>query len=125
MMSKPLIVTARRLADLLDRENTALRSMNLRGATTLLAEKSAVVAELSAFVAPTGDSFDPDLRAMARRLDALAQENRRLLQRAIVAQKRVISIIVRAAIAASAGTSYGIPGRPPRPTGPMTLSTRA
>jgi hypothetical protein len=124
-MPKPLIAAARHLADVLERENAALRVMDLRRASGLLSEKSAAVAELQASGEASAAPLDPGLGVMARRLDALALENRNLLGRAIVAQRRVIGIIVKAAVAASAGSSYRAPGRPLRSPGPMTLSTRA
>jgi hypothetical protein len=125
MMPKPLIAAARHLVDVLERENAALRTMDLRRTASLLPEKSAAIAELTAFGEASGLPPDPGLGEVVRRLDALALENRRLLDRAIVAQRRVIGIIVRAAITASAGSSYRAPGRPVRSPGPMTLSTRA
>jgi hypothetical protein len=124
-MPKPLIATARLLVDVLERENAALRIMDLRRAAGLLPEKSAAIAELTAFGEAPALPPDPGLGVVARQLHALTLENRRLLDRAIVAQRRVIGIIVRAAIATSAGSSYRAPGRPARSPGPMTLSTRA
>jgi hypothetical protein len=125
-MAKSLILAAHDLADLVEQENAALRSMDMRGAAMLLAKKAVAVRELAALCEASGTVSHPDLRAATNRLDTLALENRRLLERAIVAQRRVIGIIARAAVAAAAaGPAYIAPGRPPRPTRPMTLSTRA
>jgi hypothetical protein len=44
---------------------------------------------------------------MVRRLQALAVENKRLLERAIAAQGRVIGVIARAAAATEAPPGYG------------------
>jgi hypothetical protein len=120
-MPKPLIEAARHLADVLERENAALKAMDLRRATQLLPEKTAAIVALSA----ADNAPDPDTLSVASRLDNLALENRSLLERAIVAQRRVIGIVVRAAVAASTGPAYGAAGRRPRTAGPMTLSTRA
>jgi hypothetical protein len=127
-MPKPLIEAARRLAELLDLENAALRAMDIRRATSLLAEKTAAVAELSKYGdAPSAAVGAPhrDVVSIARRLDAAASENRRLLERAIVAQQRVIGIVVRAAAAAVRQPSYGAGGRQSRSTAPMAYRTRA
>jgi len=88
-------------------------------------EKSAAIAELTASGEAAGPIPHPDLLAAARRLDGLALENRRLLERAIVAQRRVIAIVVRAALSVSVGPAYGATGRRTRAPGPMALSTRA
>lgn len=124
-MAKSLIAAARHLADVLESENAALRIMDLPRAAALLPQKSAAVAELTASGEASGSLIDPNLGVAARRLDALALENRHLLDRAIMAQRRVIGIIVRAAVTASSGSSYRAPGRQARSPGPMTLSTRA
>jgi hypothetical protein len=120
-MPKPLIEAARHLADVLERENAALKAMDLRRATQLLPEKTSAIAELSA----ADKAPYPDTLSAARRLDDLARENRSLLERAITAQRRVIGIVVRAAVAASVGPAYGATGRRAHASGPMTLSTRA
>jgi flagellar biosynthesis/type III secretory pathway chaperone len=119
-----LIVVAKRLADVLDQENDALRSMDLRRAVTFLGEKTNAIAELTA-AGDAGGRADPELVSVAQRLDHLALENRRLLERAIGAQRRVIGIIVRAAASAAIAPSYGAKGRREHLPGPMALSTRA
>ena len=124
-MPKSLLAAALQLADVLDRENTALRVMDLARATALLVEKSVAVAHLTAAGEVGSGASDPVLIATARRLDDLALENRRLLERAVVAQQRVIGIIVRAATAAVSEPSYGCSSRQARATGPIALSTRA
>ena len=124
-MRKPLIVAAQRLADVLDRENAALRTMDLRKATALLPEKSVAVADLTAAGEAGFAPPNPVLIATARRLDNLASENRRLLERAIAAQQRVIGIVVRAVTAAVSEPSYGASARQARATGPIALSTCA
>ena len=99
--------------------------MDLKRATALLAEKTDAFGALTASGGQAIRSDDPGQIAQARRLDALALENRVLLRRAIVAQQRVIGIVVRAAAAAVADPTYGTTGHRPRLTGAMALSTRA
>ena len=91
----------------------------------LLPEKTAAAARLAAFgddrlVRPGGD-----LIRDARRLDALTRDNRRLLERAMAAQNRVIGIVVRAAGSVARHSSYGAKGQMAHMTRPMTMSTRA
>jgi hypothetical protein len=124
-MPRSLLQVARRLADLLERENTALRVMDLPRAATSLSEKAAAMAELAAFGDASVGPSDPALVAAAQRLDVLAMENRQLLVRAIAAQQRVIGMVVRAAAGAIADPCYETRGRRPRLTGAMALSTRA
>jgi hypothetical protein len=130
-MPKRLIVVAERLAAVLDRENEALRAMDLRRAATLLPEKNAAIADLTASGKTALAPPDPAAVAAVRRLDRLMSENRRLLERAIAAQQRVIGIVVRAAASTVVEPSYGASrggiarGRQTRSTGPMALSTRA
>ncbi len=115
----------RRLADVLERENLALKAMDLRGAAALLAEKTAAMADLGALASKQSGPAETELASIARRLDGIARENRRLLERAIAVQQRVIGIVVRAAASAAVKPSYGAVGRPERMTAPLTLSTRA
>jgi hypothetical protein len=130
-MPKSFLMMAQRLADVLDRENDALRTMDLRRTVTLLPEKTAAIAELAAADEarsgrPTpGVVSVPDLVSVITRVDRLAVENRRLLERAIGAQKRVIGIIARAAASVAVAPGYGMNGRRDRLTRPMALSTRA
>jgi len=124
-MSKSLIAVAQRLADVLVRENDALRAMDLLRAVSLLREKTAAFADLTAFGQSAAGTSDPALVSTAKRLDGLAMDNRRLLERAMVAQQRVIGIVVRAAASTVVQSSYGGRGRRARLIDPMALSTRA
>jgi hypothetical protein len=124
-MPKTLVGLAQRLADVLDLENDALRTMDLPRAAAMLAEKTAAIAALAAFGDTSLEPHTPILGLAARRLNSLVLDNRRLLERAIVAQQRVIGIIVRAATSTEAELSYGIPkGRRMGSTCPMAISTR-
>jgi len=118
-MAETLRMAVLRLSDVLERENQALAVMDIRRATALLPEKSAA---LAAFADLTPD---PTLTREARYLDELARGNRRLLDRAIFVQNRVIGIVVRAAISAAPRPSYGAKGQIACAAGPMAVSTRA
>jgi hypothetical protein len=125
-MPRPLITAVRHLADILDLENHALKAMDLRRAAGLLPEKTAALADISVACELPSVSAHPALASTAGRLQGLALENRRLLERAIVAQQRVIGIVVCAAAATGrVEPSYGARGRMARAIGPMALSTRA
>ena len=109
-MAKPLMAVVNQLADVLDRENAALKAMDLPRAAGLLVEKTAAIADLTTAGDTAPASPDPALAPIARRLDGLARENRRLLERAIIAQQRVIGIVVRAAASVAAQPCYGARG---------------
>jgi len=116
---------ARCLADVLDRENDALRAMDLRRAAALLPQKSAAIAALTMSAEAGGVPMSPGLVSVAKRLNSAVSENRALLERAIVAHQRVIGIVVRAAAAASPGPCYGASGRRGGLPSPMAYATRA
>ena len=125
-MPAPLDAIIRRLANVLDRENLALKAMDLHGTTTLLAEKTAAMSDFTTAAEMGSGAAHPDLVAAMTRLDGLASENRRLLERAIAAQQRVIGIVARAMEAAIAEPSYGAAGQlAPVTRLPLTMSTRA
>jgi hypothetical protein len=120
-----LLAAASRLADVLERENAALAVMNLPQAGAMLAEKTAAIVALAVFDDGAIVPGHPDLVFAARRLDGLARDNRRLLERAMAAQMRLIGIVARAAAASVAQQSYGARGRMAHVARPMALSTRA
>jgi len=102
-MSKDLIADGTLLAATLEAENAALTALDLRRAAGLLAEKQRAVAGFaSGRVLPATGA-----ERMVRRLEALAVENKRLLERAIAAQSRVIGVIASAAAATEAPAGYG------------------
>lgn len=103
-MRQTVVEAARALAEILARENAALAAMDLAGAAALYPLKDAAAAALTAAQsradedaasAPDADRqrFAPEL---AGRLRALAEENRRLLERAIHVQGQVLGTIARA-----------------------------
>jgi len=91
------IIVAERLADVLGRENAALRAMDMVGATRLLEEKTAAVTELESLVTTAAGGVARMPQGLRERLDGLATENQRLLGRALEVQGHVVSLIARAA----------------------------
>lgn len=136
MMMDTLIAAGGRLADALLAENEALSRLDLPGAAGLCGAKlQATDAFAAAFAAASKVGARPDgaaqregARDMAARLEALGTENKRLLQRAISVQSRVIETIAAAALPRAANPVYGAAGR--RPAAPrhapaMALALRA
>ncbi len=115
-MTPELITAVGRLADTLARENAALDALDLARAAGMLAEKNAAIAALSAAEGQaqrTGPYMlagrqREEVVRQAERLRALAEENKRLLERAIAVQGRVIGTI--AAGARPAAQLYGAKG---------------
>lgn len=127
MGSDPL-AAAGRLADVLAAENAALSALDLTGAAALLPAKERAVAELTRALGGFRPSPEDDpAREVAARLDGLARENRRLLERALRAQEQVIATLARAA--RQAGTReaprYGRRGSLAPDGGGRALSSRA
>jgi flagellar biosynthesis/type III secretory pathway chaperone len=116
-MMEALINAALRLAEALRAENEALTRLDLAAAGELArgkrqaADAFAAAYEAASRLASRGDA-DGRARAedIAARLRALTAENRRLLERAIALQSRVIETIAGAARPPGPGT-YGAGGR--------------
>lgn len=104
-MTMELMEAGRALAETLEAENAALTALELPRAGAMLARKERALADLAAARA-NATSQDAAAR-MARRLQGLALENKRLLERAIAAQGRVIEVVARAAVPAAVSTGYG------------------
>jgi hypothetical protein len=128
-MSPALIDAAIRLADALARENEALATLDLPRAAGMLADKQRAADAFFAAQAllPDGAPAEPNAvaRDVAARLEALAEENHRLLERAIAVQGRVIGTLARAVRPETLG--YGAHGgrtAASRP-GAIALSARA
>lgn len=132
-MSPVLIAAAVRLARVLEDENRALQSLDMPGAARMLADKQAA---LGAFVAAQAsqrragaDSAATQAamehRALAEQLGDLAATNKRLLERAIAVQGRLVGMVAQAAARSQAdGPSYRPPGARTAQSA-WTLSTRA
>ena len=136
MMMDTLLAAGTRLADALLAENEALARLDMPGAAALAGPKMrATDAFAAAFAAATKVGARPDgaaqregARAMAAQLEALGAENKRLLQRAISVQSRVIETIAAAALPRAANPVYGAAGRrpaAPRQAPAMALALRA
>ncbi len=129
-MTHVATTAAEALSAALTAENAALDRLDFAAAGALVAAKSAAAAALLAATqapAPVGAARDAALAA-ARRLDALAAENKRLLERAMDVQARVIGLISRAAAdqPGPGARGYGAAGVAVRARArPMALVARA
>ena len=122
-----MLQAASALAELLCEENAALDRLDFSGAAAVLPRKLRAVQALAAPPPVSeGESISRELRT---RLTTLAGENRRLLERAILVQGRVIGCIARAVPRAMAGNAraYGRDGGLAQPRRPeaVALSARA
>jgi hypothetical protein len=132
-MMQTLILAGQRLAEALRAENEALAALDLSRAATLATGKiTAADAFAAAYAAQAkhgGTAAGPvrDAAAiLARRLEELGTENRRLLERAVALQSRVIETIAGAALPRTQVQGYGPPGRAPTARAPaLALSARA
>ena len=131
-MTDDLLAAATRLADVIAAENAALVAFNVSAAIAAGADKQRAAEAFAAAFQTQTAPMEPGRRQQAatigQRLTGLAGENRRLLERVIAAQARVMEIIARAGrreLAARA-SRYGAFGAPvanasPRP---MAISAR-
>ena len=125
-----LMIAAQRLAEALRAENEALARLDLSAAADLAAPKrQASDAFAAAYAAARGSGVrvEPaaraDAEAVAARLRDLSAENRRLLERAIDLQSRVIETIAGAA--RPNGGTYGERGAARVGRGAAAVTTRA
>jgi hypothetical protein len=120
-MANDPLEAAQRLADVLARENEALKRLDFRAAVALIPAKEAALADLT-----ESPATPMKLTPMAKRLVGLAAENQTLLERAIAVQTRIVRIVARAAAPPPAVTRYGVPGgrTPAARAGALALSTR-
>ena len=131
-MTQELIQSAIALADTLAEENRALDRLEFAHALSLLEAKMRAT---SAFIAaqahaasavPEARAHRQPMEATAARLRDLAAENKRLLERAIIVQRRVIGCIVGALPRSESAPRYGASGAfAGRHVRPMALSARA
>lgn len=122
-MTHEMVAAATRLVEALRAENAALTALDLPRAGQMLAEKVAAAraftdsqaladpqsrAEIEAFsdVMALDRSAPATMRALALRLREEAAENRRLLERAIAVQMRVLGTLAQAATAATPASRY-------------------
>ena len=132
-MMDTLILAGQRLAEALRAENEALARLDLPRAATLANSKIAASdAFAAAFAAQAKHGAAPDApvrqaaAVLTRRLEELGRENRRLLERAVSLQSRVIETIAGAALPKAPVQGYAPAGsrgasvRPPA----LALSAR-
>lgn len=127
-----LLLAAGRLSRVLAAENAALLALNIPAAAALLDEKLAAARELAQVSAGRPATRHPDAAGLALGLRDLAQQNRMLLEQAIVVQGRVLDMVARAARqgVAQSGGRYGAGGaaamdRGRSDRGAMALQMRA
>lgn len=132
MMLDALLAAGLRLAEALRAENEALGALDLPRAASLAETKrqatDAFAAAYAATVKTNARAAGPvrqTAQDLTTRLTRLGTENRRLLERAIAIQSRVIETIAGAAVPRTGG--YGAGGRMPqmRQMPAVTLATRA
>jgi hypothetical protein len=113
----------REAASILEQENALLLRHDYKSVADLLARKQSALAALESARTETPDAAATDL---ARHLSTLMAENRRLLGRAIEAQRRVVEIVCAAARAALPVDTYRPGGRPALGgAAPMAFRVRA
>lgn len=121
-MTDALAAAIAALAALLEQENAALARLDLACAVALLPAKQAAAARLADLqqAAPNADSAALD------RLQALAEDNRRLLERGIAVQGELIGVIAGALPKAAGPPGYAASGASVRngPTVAFALSAR-
>ena len=126
-MTDDLAAAVTRLAAVLAQENAALAALDLPAIGALLPEKQAATAALTAArAAAEGARTAERLRPDAAQLAALAAETRRLLERAMTVQTRIMGLVARA-LPVTAAPGYRAGGAPPATRSPIAfaLSARA
>jgi flagellar biosynthesis/type III secretory pathway chaperone len=109
-MTKQAIDAANRLADVLARENAALKRMDFPAAIALVPAKEAALAEMTRDAPPLpAASRSHALLALSQPLRGLAEENRALLERAIAVQTRILGIVARSIAPVRQGERYQRP----------------
>jgi hypothetical protein len=133
-MMDSLILAGQRLAEALRAENEALAALDLPRAATLAAGKIAASdAFAAAYAAQARHGAAPEgpmrqaAEVLAGRLEELGRENRRLLERAVALQSRVIETIAGAALPRAGTQGYAPDHRRggARPVPALALSARA
>ncbi len=116
-MTSELNNAALRLCDVLEAENEVLAKLEFGRIGALQAEKQKALAVLNGFAAEAANPATRRNPALGARLQRLADENRRLLEQAIMVQKRIMAVLAGAARTAQAPIGYGSRGRPPLQNG--------
>lgn len=114
------IAAARRLIAVLETENSALRQPDIASVSVSLAEKLAATEALQ----PLPNT--PEAATLAQCLRTLTDENRRLLERAMAVQSRVVEAVARAAqLTVRDAGRYGATGAPTQNRRAMAVVTSA
>ncbi len=122
-MTNLLDQAVKQLAKVLAAENEALTAMDFASAGAMLAPKHAAADALAAALrASSSEEASPDA---LQELGALAEENRRLLNRAMRVQRRVLDLVAKAARAGQTASRYGAGGKIAPSTSPRSLARRA
>jgi len=132
-MIDTLILAGHRLAEALRAENEALAALDLPRAARLAGPKiTASDAFAAAYAAQAKHGSAPEgpvrqaATLLAGRLDELGRENRRLLERAVALQSRVIETIAGAALPKAQVQGYAPVGRAAAARPPaLAISARA
>jgi hypothetical protein len=122
-MTQSLEQAVQAMTKLLIDENQALTQMNFARAGALLAPKHAAADALAAAWRAAAATEAPPADLI--RLGELAEENRRLLNRAMRVQRRVLDLVAKAARNSHPAPRYGAGGRVAGGNGaPRSLLTR-
>jgi hypothetical protein len=122
-MTTPLEDAVHAMAKLLTAENAALIDMDFATAGALLAPKHAAADALAAAWRAAAANQTPQ-EALVK-LGELAEENRRLLNRAMRVQRLVLDLVARAARSSQPSSRYCASGRATGANGsPRSLITR-
>nr|WP_321984405.1 hypothetical protein [uncultured Lichenicoccus sp.] len=124
-----LLDASNHLLDVLDKENAALRRLDLPAATAMVAVKQDALTRFEAARPPTppAPGSSHALKGVAARLQAAIEENRKLLERAMTVQGRIMSLLAKAAREQVPEQRYGSQGsyRSDRSDQPFALNSRA
>ena len=124
-----LLAASEGLLDVLDAENSALIRLDLPAAVALLSAKQEALAwfEASRPSAPPPRGSHPRLQVVALRLGAALDENKRLLERAMTVQRRIMALLAQAAREQVPGHCYGSQGhyQGNKSDRPFALNSRA
>ena len=104
---------ARRLCDVLEAENAALARLEFGQIEVFQQDKREALAALDGHAADATDPAVLNDPVLGARLQQLAMENKRLLEQAILVQKRVMAVLASAARTAQTPIGYGSMGRRP------------
>ena len=126
MQAQTALTAIAALTQVLTAENAALQRLDIPAANLLLAEKTAATDALT-HALRAKPALPPSARGMVGELLRLATANKALLERALAAQKRVLSCIARAVPKALGDARpYAATGRtrPPPNMPPISLFAR-